>query len=196
MSGQRRPDVLRFAGGSATFVAVLLTVIGAYCFYGAWRFAFRYQDELLEPVRGRQAAYQQLFLQAHGHAGVVILALLGMFSLFTAASSAWRFWTRFPAAILAPDHIWLHPSFGKKPVAYSNIVGVRLARIYGGRQVGLVIDLEAAAERNRVIWAAFGSRYKLVIRENIVRGSLSDLARFRDRLAQNAETARTKLQRS
>jgi len=169
---------------------------GAVWLYFAWRFAFHYQEELLKPVSGRQAAYQHLFLAEHGHVGVVLTGVVGLISSLMAASAVWRAWTALPAAILGPHQLWLHQSFGRQPIGYTNIVGVRLDYIWNRKQIALIVDLEEPAARNRVAWAWFSSRYQVVVRDVILSDSLYSLARFRNQLAREAEAARARLSES
>ena len=174
------------------FIAIVAGPVSAYCVYKAWRFAFRYQEELLRPVSGRQAGYQHLFLQGHGHIGVAILLLVSLFMGLAALNGIWRFWTALPAAILMPNALWLHPSFGRKPISYSNVVGVSLDRI-SKRQIALTVLTEDPIKRNWAFWVSMGSPCRVAIREVIIEASLYDLARFRNRLAANADAARTEL---
>jgi hypothetical protein len=171
------------------FIAIVTVPVAIYCSYEAWRFAFRYQEELLRPVSGRQAGYQHLFLQSHGHVGVVILLAVSLLCGLVALNGVWRFWTALPAVILLPDTLWLHPSFGRKPIPYTNIVSVSLDRI-DKRQVALKILTEDPIQRNWAFWTSAGSPYRVAIRELIIDASLYDLARFRNRLASLAEAAR------
>ena len=185
--------MLRFAIGNDMFIAIAAGPIAIYCAYSAWRFAFRYQDELLKPVSGKQAAYQHLFLQGHGYVGVLILFLVGLLFGSAALNGFWRFWTAHPAAIfLMPDRLWLHPSFSRKPIPYSNIISVSLDHI-AKRQIALVVATEDPIRRNWAFWVSAGSRRRVAIREMIINGSIYDLARFRDRLARSSETARETL---
>lgn len=112
-----------------------------------------------------------------------------------AGIATWRFFTPFPAAILMPDRLWLHPSFGMQRIPFSNITGMRLGRLHQGRnrQIGLVIELEEAAKRNWLFLARISSRYEITIREISIDGSLYNLGRFRNRLAVKAALARQTL---
>jgi hypothetical protein len=185
--------VLRFAPGFNTFGALAAGAASAYFLYSAGRFAFHYSEEVLRPVSGKQAAYQHLFLQAHGHVGIGIMLALAFVSGVITISAVWRLSTIFPAAILMPDKLWLHPSFGKRPMPYSNIVGVRLAKIwpntFSSGQLALIIDMEMPA-RNRVLWAYFTSPRQVVIRKLVIDQGVRDLARFRNRLVAHAQRAR------
>jgi hypothetical protein len=184
---------LRFAIGNNAAAAIVMGGIGVTSLYLAWRFAFRYQEELLKPVRGKQAAYQHLLLLDHGHVGIAITLLGALLSVVMAINLAWRFWTRLPAAIVMPDQLWLHPSFGLKPILFTNIVSVRLDRMrrgWFGSEVALIVETENAASRNWVFWMSLRSAYSVSVRDVVVDDSLFGLARFRDRLAECAAQAR------
>jgi hypothetical protein len=109
-----------------------------------------------------------------------------------AALGAWRAWTAYPAAIVMPDRLWLHPSFGKQPIPFTNIVGVRLDRVGSGRSrsVALIVDLDQPAKRNWVFWALPRDATKWSVDETSVDCSLFGLARFRDCLVEQAQRAR------
>lgn len=165
---------------------------GGFAVYKAWRFKFDYADELAHPVHGRGAGWYWLSLQDHGQVGVVMNLAIALLCALFAASMSWRFFTRLPAVILMPDQLWIHPSFGRKPIAYSNIVGVSLDRL-GRNQIALTVATEKPIDRNGVFWIFSRTPYQFLIRETVVDASLYDLTRFRNRLASNAEAARKKL---
>lgn len=171
----------------------LLGPASIFWFYQAWQFAFDYKYELLKPVSGKQASYQHLFLMDHGHVGVAVAGGIGLMCCLMALNALWRGRTALPAATLGSNQLWLHPSFGEKPIPYANIIGVRLSYIWNRKEIALIVDLNGPAERNWVAWAWASPRSQAVIRKRIVDGSLFDLARFRNVLAKNAERARAKL---
>ena len=174
-------------------IAVVAIMVAIGSAYEVWRLIFRYQEEVRRLGHYTSGARHTLLLEGHGHVGVAYCLAVGTLFLFVAVNGVWRFWTRYPAAILLPDRLWLHPSFGKQPIPYSNVVSVQLRYIYGRRQVGLVIDFEKPAKLNWVFWAYLPSRRQIVIRSLIIGASLYDLARFRDRLATSAAAARLNL---
>jgi hypothetical protein len=133
-----------------------------------------------------------LELQDHGHVGVAIGISGALICCLLAAQVAWRAWTAYPAAIIMPDRLWLHPSFGRQPIPFANIVGVQLARVGSGRSrsIALIVDLERPAKRNWVFWALPRDANKWLVNETAVDCSLFRLARFRDRLAEQAQRAR------
>ena len=151
--------------------------------------AFHYSEELAHPVHGRGAGLYWLSIQDQGHVGIVIgIALAVLLALF-AANSIWRFFTRLPAVILMPDRLWIHPSFGRKPIPYSNIVCVSLDRV-GKSQIAMNILTEEPIERNWMFWVFGRSPYRFSIGEVGVDASLFGLARFRNLLAQKGSAAR------
>ena len=158
----------------------------------AWRFAFHYQEELAVHPTGRGAGYHQLFLQDYGHVGVVIGIVGALISCLFASQAGWRAWTAYPAAIIMPDRLWLHPSFGKQPIPFANIIGVRLDWVGSGRSrsVALIVDLDQPAKRNWVFWALRGTPNKWVIDDKSVDCSLFGMARFRNALVEQAKSAR------
>lgn len=188
--------MLRFAAGNVAVFALLLFALAVLLAHTAWRFAFHYQEELAVHSTGRGAGYHLLMLQDHGHFGVAIGIGGTLICCLFASQGAWRAWTAYPAAIIMPDRLWLHPSFGKQPIPFANIVGVRLDRVGSGRSrsIALIVDLDQPANRNWVFWASPRDANTWMVNETSVDCSLFGLARFRDALVDQAKTARDQMQ--
>jgi hypothetical protein len=184
--------------GDAAVFSLILFGLAAVLAHTAWRFAFHYQEELAVHPVGRGAGYHFLLLQDHGYFGVVTGIGGALISCLFAARWAWRAWSAYPAAIIMPDRLWLHPSFGRQPIPFANIIGVRLDRVGNGRfrGVALIVDLDRPAKRNRVFWAWSRDTNTWVVSETSIDCTLWGLARFRNALVEQIKASRRKTQAS
>jgi hypothetical protein len=175
---------VKFAPGAALLAFILLALPIPYFAYWSWNFAARSGPVVVYEFCGRSSCTPYP-MHDHGVWGFVVDSLVCGGLAYFAGISAWRFVSRYPCAIIMPDRLWLHPSFGVQPISFVNIGGATFEEGPGRRSsLYFVIYLIDPPDRNWVAKIFFWKRMRteIRIRTETVRGGLDDLQDFRSAL--------------
>ena len=173
--------MLTFAPWAALLAFVVCALPLPYLAYLSWDFAARSGPVVVYQICSRSHC-EPYVLHDHGLWGLTADSLLFAGLAYFTGICGWRSFTRYPCAIVMPDRLWLHPSFGVQPISFGNVSDATLEEGPGRRNsLFLVIYLIDPPQRNWVAKALFWMpmRSEIWIRTESVRGNLDHIQDFR-----------------